>query len=203
MEEQWFYIDRDGTQKGPVSKEELLDKKFIDKTYVWKDGMQNWQKFSEISELESALREFRLSKKTKSKDKLYKTDSENTQLSAPENDNNDFGESENQYVNNDIYKQDNYVNSYLKPDSHSILVILTLLVSLITCTFISLILAIIAIVYSNKVDKEIIKGNYNIAEKYSVRAKTNAIAALIIVALWIGVSIYGIIEIIFGETSWI
>ncbi|MGB0930575.1 MAG: GYF domain-containing protein [Chitinophagales bacterium] len=45
--EQYFYVE-DGNQKGPFTIEELTEKNLSLNTLVWKEGMANWQKISEV-----------------------------------------------------------------------------------------------------------------------------------------------------------
>lgn len=48
--EQYFYVE-DGSQKGPFTIEELTEKNLSLNTMVWKEGMANWQKISEVPAL--------------------------------------------------------------------------------------------------------------------------------------------------------
>ncbi|MGB1242483.1 MAG: GYF domain-containing protein [Chitinophagales bacterium] len=47
---QYFYVE-DGNQKGPFTIEELTEKNLSLNTFVWKEGMANWQKISEVPAL--------------------------------------------------------------------------------------------------------------------------------------------------------
>lgn len=55
----WFYLDLDHNQNGPVSVEELAKiyrgEGITDTSYVWSEGMENWVKIAEQTELKSYL----------------------------------------------------------------------------------------------------------------------------------------------------
>lgn len=46
-----YFISRNNTKEGPLSIEQLKDLKLTEDTLVWKEGMSNWSKISEIEEL--------------------------------------------------------------------------------------------------------------------------------------------------------
>lgn len=51
-DKQWFYLDRQHQQCGPVSYaqiKELMDKQELTKaSYVWSEGMETWKKIEEV-----------------------------------------------------------------------------------------------------------------------------------------------------------
>ena len=47
----YYYIDSAGQQAGPVSADQLVAKGVTSETLVWKDGMNQWSKASEVTEL--------------------------------------------------------------------------------------------------------------------------------------------------------
>lgn len=47
---QYFYVEG-GSQQGPFTIEELVEKNLNLDTLVWKEGMANWQKIAEVAEL--------------------------------------------------------------------------------------------------------------------------------------------------------
>jgi len=47
----YFYLDQNGQQQGPVAANELPNYGINRNTYVWKQGMSNWQMAGSISEL--------------------------------------------------------------------------------------------------------------------------------------------------------
>ena len=50
-----YYYSQNGQQLGPVSLEELLTENIEHDTLVWKEGLADWVKASEIPELASKL----------------------------------------------------------------------------------------------------------------------------------------------------
>jgi hypothetical protein len=55
----WYYLDQNHHQYGPVSivaLKDLWDRGQLDlNSYVWSEGMGNWQKMDDLSELKTAL----------------------------------------------------------------------------------------------------------------------------------------------------
>jgi hypothetical protein len=49
----WYYIDNGAGSEGPYSLDELKNQKINNNTLVWYEGMGDWEKASEISELKS------------------------------------------------------------------------------------------------------------------------------------------------------
>ncbi len=49
---QWYYLDQDTHQNGPINTSLLEDAwqegKITDSTYVWHEGMENWKRWSDI-----------------------------------------------------------------------------------------------------------------------------------------------------------
>ncbi len=59
VERDWFYLDADRTQVGPLLFADLQDQ-FKDgsvdsDTYLWSEGMKNWQYLKDLEELQSLL----------------------------------------------------------------------------------------------------------------------------------------------------
>lgn len=55
----WFYLDSEHQQYGPVTLSELKllfeEKKIDSSSFVWREGMQEWKKVSELSQLVASL----------------------------------------------------------------------------------------------------------------------------------------------------
>ena len=51
MSENQYWINQDGVQAGPVSREELEKMSLTDAAYVWRAGMADWVRITEMSEL--------------------------------------------------------------------------------------------------------------------------------------------------------
>lgn len=49
----YYYIDTNGQQAGPVMADELIQHGVTADTFVWREGMSNWEKASTVSELKS------------------------------------------------------------------------------------------------------------------------------------------------------
>lgn len=47
-----YWINQDGVQAGPVTREQLKDMAIDDKAYVWRAGMEDWCRITELTELE-------------------------------------------------------------------------------------------------------------------------------------------------------
>lgn len=52
---QYFYIDKEGQQKGPFTEDELRDAGISADTYVWTSGMRDWKRASEAEGLENVI----------------------------------------------------------------------------------------------------------------------------------------------------
>ena len=48
---QYYYLGTDGQQNGPVPAESLKENGVTTETYVWCEGMANWEKVAEVEEL--------------------------------------------------------------------------------------------------------------------------------------------------------
>ena len=55
MEQQYYYIDKNGQQQGAVSGNELIKSGITRDTKVWKQGMADWQEAGTLSELSDLL----------------------------------------------------------------------------------------------------------------------------------------------------
>lgn len=57
---QWYYLDKERQQQGPVEFEELkkiwVDHQIDFLTYVWHEGMENWKKIEELPDLYNGLK---------------------------------------------------------------------------------------------------------------------------------------------------
>jgi hypothetical protein len=57
--EKWFYMDKEHTQQGPVSVEKLQtlweERAVLKNTYVWKDGMADWEPIGKAEGLQTKL----------------------------------------------------------------------------------------------------------------------------------------------------
>jgi hypothetical protein len=51
MEQQYYYIDKNRQQQGPILITDFLKHEIIKTTLVWKQGMDNWQMADSIPEL--------------------------------------------------------------------------------------------------------------------------------------------------------
>ena len=47
----YFYIDKQGKQKGPIPASSLIHNGVDASTYVWREGLSTWKKASEVPEL--------------------------------------------------------------------------------------------------------------------------------------------------------
>ena len=58
---QWYYLDSDNTQVGPLSfqrlKDSYLDGTLSDTNYVWNEDLSEWKKLSELPEYLDILKE--------------------------------------------------------------------------------------------------------------------------------------------------
>lgn len=48
----YFYINSDGQQNGPISTEQLKNQEINKDTLVWSEGMSQWMKAGEVADLE-------------------------------------------------------------------------------------------------------------------------------------------------------
>jgi hypothetical protein len=57
----WFYLDKERKQQGPISSSSIENlwkkQEIMPATYVWKEGMQDWKKVEELPGLIRALQE--------------------------------------------------------------------------------------------------------------------------------------------------
>ena len=55
LENNLYFIIENNTQSGPLSLEQLIDKRINEDTLVWRKGFENWQKASETKEIENII----------------------------------------------------------------------------------------------------------------------------------------------------
>ena len=83
----YFYSDN-GTQKGPVSYEDLKKAGIGKDTLVWRDGFDDWQEAGNVSELSGLFTEAAVSEESvKQSDSAPTRDEEQTENEKPELDN--------------------------------------------------------------------------------------------------------------------
>ena len=51
MEKKYYYLNHDGARKGPYSLEQLLAEPINEGTLIWYEGLSNWKKISDISDV--------------------------------------------------------------------------------------------------------------------------------------------------------
>lgn len=59
LQKHWFYVDQTKQQQGPISfillKQDWEANKISDQTYVWSEGMVEWQHIADLPELKETL----------------------------------------------------------------------------------------------------------------------------------------------------
>ena len=161
---QYYYIDPQGVQKGPVPMSELPACGVNPQSMVWCQGMTNWMRAADVAELQSIF------------------------CAAPSGDNNatrpigsnGFGRPGQTYgQQGQPYGQQGYGRGYNngapgpKPDNY---LVWSILVTVVCC----LAGGIVAIIYSSKVNSLWDQGRYNEAIEASSTAKTWCIVSAVV-----------------------
>ncbi len=138
----YFYIDQDGAQHGPLPLSQLIEKKCIrPETMVWNSSLVDWQRADSVDELSECLRE---------------------STPPPISDNNSYDSKTQQRP----YQYQNYQNQIpLRPENW---LVWNILATILCC---GLIPGIVGIIYSSKVDNYWAMGLHNEAMRAANTAK--------------------------------
>ena len=142
-----YYIVENNQQAGPFSVEQLAARGITPDTNVWTEGMSNWAPASQVSELQSLFA---------------------TQSSYQPN-------TGGGYVSSNAYSQQDYEEPYVpQPKDYKTQSIVLIIVSVFCCGacggIINLVLGIMALMESNKVQPAYISKNYALAQAASDKA---------------------------------
>lgn len=172
---QYFYIDNEGTQKGTFSPEGLKNEHIKKETLVWTQGMSQWTRADEVSELQyifadpvvaQAAPTVQTQPSVAPQPAGYANAAANAEVKPP------------------------------LPRTYLIESILVTFLPLVLCgSFLSL-LGIIAIVYSSQVESYHNRGNYNEAADSSRQAGKWTRITLWISIAWVALFVIGIILLI-------
>lgn len=190
---QYFYIDNEGKQKGTFTPEELRKEQIRKETLVWTQGMAQWKRAIEVTELQYLFTEQTYTSYTTiQKEPVNEPPAiapEPTYATAPNNTNN-------------AYNAYNTSRPYM-PKTYLVESILVTFIPLVFCgNFLSL-LGIIGIVNAAQVESYFNRGNYDDALAASKQAGRWTKITLWISIIWIALIIIGIILsiIFFGSIA--
>ena len=170
----YFYIDSEGKQKGTFSPEELKSENIRRDTLVWTQGMNEWMRASEVTELNSLFAETA---------GYYPSQTSSTEPIVPP-------------VYQKSYNQHPSQPTEPMPKSWLIESILATVLPFLLCSSIFSLLGIIGIVNASKVESLFLRGDYAGSEEASKQARRWTKIAMWIAVGWIVLWILAIIAII-------
>lgn len=157
------------TQKGPVSIEQLVENITLD-TYVWCDGMDNWQKANSVKEIVDAFSNKQNANNVDNHEDYYQSNNNDSYYHNTSNNN----QNNNNYQSSN---QNNYQNNYQNNNAPKMqnYFVLSLLCLLLCCVP----LGIVSLLNSRNCDKALASGDIEGAKEYAQKAKNWAIAGFI------------------------
>ncbi len=161
----YFYLDKNNQQQGPISPQQFIAYGVTADTLVWCNGMDNWTRAGNISE----LNEFVSAQNTNTPPPPHQPNMGNNNHSQPP------------LYNMNVGHQGATPPC---PDSNMVWAILSTICCCLPC-------GIVSIVYASKVNSRYLTGDYLGAVEASSKAKTWAIVSLVLGLVWS--TIYGII----------
>jgi len=155
----YYYMDGQ-TRKGPIELHQMVKEITLD-SYIWCEGMENWQKASSVPAVVDAYNE----------NKNNQFDAQNNSVNQFSN-NNYYADGNNNYTDgNTDYR--NVQNNGQKMQNYFVLSLVCLLLCCVP-------LGIVSLINSRNCDKALMEGNTRLAEEYAQKAKKWAILGMIL-----------------------